>query len=157
MKNFKLIIFLFTGLLVLNTASIAQAQNNTISSPEAFISLSSNSALKSTIDTSEVLAFTIIYPKFNTNLVYISEYEVINFIGKLHNIENIQSVLLNDKEIEFSKDGLFGEMLNLELGKNKLTLRLIFSDGSVKETDLMINCVSRDALDNKGTTGNLHP
>jgi len=142
---------------MLNLSYSLHAQQTTISSEETYISLSTISDTKSIIDTNGISNFTIIYPKFNTDLVYISEYEVINFIGKLQDIENIQSVLLNDKEIDWSKDGLFGEMLNLELGNNKLSLRIIYSDGSSNETDLLINCVSRNALDKKGTAEKLLP
>ena len=157
MKKYRLVVLLFFGILILNLGYNGHAQETTISSKESYISFPNNLETKSTIDTSGIANFTIIYPKFNTDLVYISEYEVINFIGKLQDIENIQSVLLNDKKIEWSKDGLFGEMLNLELGNNKLSLRIIYSDGSANETDLMINCVSRNALDNKGTAKKLLP
>ena len=155
MKKYKLIVLFL--ILVLNFDYNLHAQQTTISSEESYISFSTISDTESTIDTTGISNFTIIYPKFNSDLVFISEYEVINFIGKLQDIENIQSVLLNDKEIEWSKDGLFGEMLNLELGNNKLILRIIYSDGSFNETDLMINYISRNDIDKKGTAEKLLP
>ena len=93
-KLLYLVILLFIGILILNFGYNGHAQETTISSEESYISLSNNSDTKSTIDTTGIANFTIIYPKFNTDLVYISEYEIINFIGKLQDIENIQSVLL---------------------------------------------------------------
>ena len=136
----------FCALLL--TINFVQAQNTAISSKKSFIKFTN-----SLTDTSEVSCFSIIYPKFTMDRIHISEYDDINFIAKLHDIEQIQSVYVNEQEIEWSKDGLFGESVKLNPGNNKLTIKVIFTNGEVNETYFQVSYIDRAVAADKGLDG----
>ena len=147
------IIRIFSCLLLFFTAIFAQAQNTTISSKKSYIKFTNSPVSNSITDTSEVSCFTVIYPKFTMDRIYISEYDDINFIAKLHDIEQIQSVYINEQEIEWSKDGIFGESVKLSPGNNKLRIKVIFTIGEVNETYFQVTYIDRTVAADKGLDG----
>lgn len=142
---------------MLFAGNLIQAQNADISSQKSFIKLSDNTIPVSKKDTSNVSAFTIIYPKFSNERVHISEYEEVNFIGKLYDIHLVRALLFNEKEIEWSKDGLFGEAVKLDPGDNNLTIKVIFSNGRENVSHFQITYISRNMADKTGTSDDLLP
>ena len=147
------IIRFFSCLFFLFAAILAQAQNTTISSKKSYIKFTNNSVSTSVTATSEVSCFAIIYPKFTMDREHISEYDNINFIAKLHDIDLVHAVYINEQEIEWSKDGLFGESVKLETGKNKLTIKVVFTNGEVNETDLQVTYIERTVAADKEIDG----
>ncbi|MDX2444973.1 MAG: hypothetical protein QNK30_14345 [Bacteroidales bacterium] len=152
MKKEKLIVLFGAFFLMLFTGNLIQAQNADISSQKSFIKLSDNTIPASKKDTSNVSAFTIIYPKFSNDRVHISEYEEVNFIGKLYDIHLVRTLLFNEKEIEWSKDGLFGEAVKLDPGDNNLTVKVVYSNGIENVSHFQIRYVSRSVSGQKETT-----
>jgi len=122
--------FLFPAVLILTVLCSLEAQGQkVVSSDSSYILIQNKTIVISDNDFETKLPFAILFPMFNKKRTYVTNLSQINLIGKLRKPEGIKKLLLNDKEVSFSKEGLFFKVLDLSSGKNILHIKVVPENG----------------------------
>ena len=123
---------LFTIIILFFNYTVSSfGQETIISSETSSISINNKTVIVSDNDLDFPLPFTILYPTFDENRSFISFVNQINLIGKLDFPENINQILINDEEIEFTEKGLFFKVIDMSEGKNDLYIKVIPKYGKI--------------------------
>ena len=124
--RFISVVFLF---LVIFSSGLSAQEKIRVSSDSSYVFIQNNNIVIADDDYDTELPFAILFPMFSKKRNYATNLGQINLIGKIKEPGKTKQILINDKNISFSEEGLFFKVIDVAPGKNVLRFKVVPQKG----------------------------
>lgn len=116
-------------LMIVSFDLSGQQEKIKVSSDSSYVLIQNSTIVIADDDFTSELPFAILFPMFTNKRSYSTDLNQINLIGKIKEPAKTKQILLNNKDLPFSEEGLFFKVVDLSPGKNILSFMVVPKKG----------------------------